>query len=143
MIELRLNEFYAVLALIVMAALVGLGALGQRVTPLSETGEPRFLTWADWRLLQAERAYQAERSVLHDDVADMLELLNAKPNAVAAQMLLERVENHTRSGQASLATARAATLAAANSVRDWTSGVMDRESAVQAVMDALALLQSN
>jgi hypothetical protein len=140
-VELRLSDLYTVVAIIIAAALAGFGVVGQRVTPVSESGEPRFLTWSDWRLLQAEQQWEAEASVLQNDVADMLVLLNSAPNPAAAQMLVERVENHTRTGQAALANARQAVYSAALKIRDWSVGVLDRESAIQSVQDAIALLQ--
>lgn len=140
-VELRLSDLYVTATIIVVAALAGFGVVGQRVTPVSESGEPRFLTWSDWRLLQAERQWEAEASVLQNDVADMLALLNSAPNPAAAQMLVERVENHTRTGQAALANARQAVYSAALGVRDWSVGVLDREAAFRSVQDAIALLQ--
>lgn len=139
-VELLLSDLYITATIIVVAALVGFGVVGQRVTPVSENGEPRFLTWSDWRLLQAERQREAEASVLQNDVADMLELLNRAPNPAAAQMLVERVENHTRTGQAVLANARQAVYSAALGVRDWSIGILDRESAFRSVQDAIVLL---
>ena len=68
-------------------------------------------------------------------------MLEARPSPVAAQILAERIAKHTKSGDASLATARETLLIAALNVRDWAAGTLDRDMAVQSVEDAFGLLQ--
>lgn len=123
-----------------IAALIGLGAIGARVTPLTADNSPKLLSWQDWRLLQAERAYQAELAVLQQDAAQLANMLEQRPSPVAAQILAERVTKHAATGDASLAAARESLLAAALDVRDWSAGTLDRDTAVQSVEETFSLL---
>jgi len=125
----------------VILALIGLAAIGARVTPLNSDGSPKFISWQDWRLLQAERAYHAELGVLQEDVLQLATMLEARPSPVAAQILAERIARHTKSGDAALVTARETLLSAALNVRDWAAGTLDRSVAVQSVEDVFGLLQ--
>ena len=125
----------------VILALIGMAAIGARVTPLNMDGSPKFLSWQDWRLLQAERAYHAELEVLQADVLQLATLLEARPSPVAAQILAERIARHTKSGDAALVTARETLLSAALHVRDWAAGTLDRDVAVRSVEYAFRLLQ--
>ena len=125
----------------VILALVGLAAIGARITPLNTDGSPKLMSWQDWRLLQAERAYHAELEVLQEDVLQLATLLEAHPSPVAAQILAERIARHTKSGDAALVTARERLLIAALNVRDWATGTLDRDVAVQSVEDVFRFLQ--
>ena len=125
----------------VILALIGLAAIGARVTPLNADGSPKFISWQDWRLLQAERAYHAELAILQDDAMQLATLLEARPSPVAAQILAERIAKHTKSGDAALVTARERLLIAALNVRDWATGTLDRDVAVQSVEDVFGFLQ--
>lgn len=125
----------------VILALIGLAAIGARVTPLNTDGSPKLISWQDWRLLQAERAYHAELAILQDDAMQLATLLEAHPSPVAAQILAERIAKHTKSGDAALATARETLLIAALNVRDWATGTLDRDVAVQSVEDVFGFLQ--
>jgi len=122
-------------------ALIGLAAIGARVTPFSADGSPKLISWQDWRLLQAERAYYAELAELQEDAMQLATMIEARPSPVAAQILAERIAKHTKSGDASLTTARETLLIAALNVRDWAAGTLDRDMAVQSVEDAFGLLQ--
>ena len=71
-------------------------------------------------------------------------------SALAGLAMLRRLSERTSvsdrppvvtSGDASLATARETLLIAALSVRDWSAGTLDRETAVLDVQNAFALLQ--
>jgi len=125
----------------VILALVGLAVIGARVTPLNTDGSPKLISWQDWRLLQAERAYHEEIIVLQDDAVQLATMLETRPSPVAAQILAERIAKHTKSGDASLVTERETLLIAALNVRDWAAGTLDRDVAVQSVEDAFGLLQ--
>ncbi len=125
----------------VILTLIGLATIGARVTPLNADGSPKLISWQDWRLLQAERAYHAELTILQDDAMQLATLLEARPSPVAAQILAEHIAKHTKSGDASLATARETLLSAALNVRDWAAGTLDRDVAVQSVEDAFGFLQ--
>ena len=125
----------------VILVLFGLAAIGARVTPFSADGSPKLMSWQDWRLLQAERAYRAELAVLQDDAVQLATMLETRPSPVAAQILAEHIAKHTKSGDAALLTARETLLIAALNVRDWAAGTLDRDVAVISVEDAIGLLQ--
>ena len=127
--------------LVFIFGLVGIGMIGERVTPVTEQGSPKLISWQDWRLLQAERIYHAELEVLQADAEQLATMLESHPSPVAAQILAERIAKHTKSGDASLAIARESLMIAALNVRDWAAGTIDRDSAVQSVQTAYRLLQ--
>ena len=126
---------------LVIAALIGMAQIGRGVTPLDQAGNPQLLSWPDWRLLQAERQHSAELSNLRSDASQLAAMLDARPDPVVAQLLAEAIARDTRSGDPSLADARQALLNAALDVRDWTTGTLDRDTAVQSVQTAFTLLQ--
>ncbi len=139
----RKNEdalWLIVFALLIIAALVGMSQIGQTATPM-DTGAPRLLNWSDWRLLQAQRAYTNELSILRTDAMQLAQALEQKPNPVTTQFLIERIAQHTKEGDPSLTSARLALENAALNVRDWSTGTLDRDTAILSVQDALTLLQ--
>lgn len=143
-LELDFSEnptlWQAAVIVVVVLALIGLGALGSRVTPLTADGAPKIMSWSDWRLLQAEKAYYAELEILQSDANQLALMLEARPSPVAAQMLAERIARHTADGDPSLAPAREALMTAALNVRDWAAGVLDRDAAVHSLEIAFGLL---
>jgi hypothetical protein len=139
----RKNEdalWLAVFAVLIIAALVGMAQIGQDVTPM-DTGEPRLLGWSDWRLLQAQRAYTKEISILRTDAMQLSQTLDMKPNPVTTQLLIEQIARHTKEGDPSLSSARLVLENAALNVRDWSTGTLDRDTAILSVQDAINLLQ--
>ena len=127
-------------AVLIIAALVGMAQIGQDVTPM-DTGEPRLLGWSDWRLIQAERAYAQELSTLRADAMQLALALDLRPNPVTTQLLIEQIARHTQEGDPSLTSARLALENAALNVRDWSTGTLDRDTAILSLQDALTLLQ--
>ena len=127
-------------ALLIIAALVGMAQIGQNATPM-DTGTPRLLGWTDWQLLQAQRAYTKELSILRTDAMQLSQVLDLKPNPVTTQFLIEKIAQDTKEGDASLASARLALENAALNVRDWSTGTLDRDTAILSVQDTLTLLQ--
>jgi len=139
----RKNEdalWLVVFALLIIAALVGMSQIGQNATPM-DTGVPRLLNWSDWRLLQAQRAYTMELSILRTDAMQLAQALEQKPNPVTTQFLIEKIAQHTKEGDPSLDSARLALENAALNVRDWSTGTLDRDTAILSVQGALTLLQ--
>lgn len=138
----RSNKTWQVIACVLgILCLMGLAVLGSHVTPVNAEGSPKLLSWSDWRYLQAEHAYQAELAVLQNDASQLASMLNSRPSPVATQILAERIAKHTKSGDASLATAREKLAMAAFDVRDWSAGTLDRDTAIQSVQDVESLLQ--
>ena len=127
-------------AFLIIAALVGMSQIGQNATPM-DTGVPRLLNWSDWRLLQAQRAYTMELSILRTDAMQLAQALEQKPNPVTTQFLIEKIAQHTKEGDPSLESARLALENAALNVRDWSTGTLDRDTAILSVQGALTLLQ--
>ena len=143
-LDFRKNEetlWLAALIVLIVAVIFGLAQIGRQVTRVDASGEASLLGWSDWRLLQAERAYADEMASLRVDATELVAMLEREPNPVAAQLLADRIARRTASGDASLATARLALATAAISVRNWAAGTLDRDSAILAVQEALALLQ--
>ena len=141
--DFRKNEdalWLIAFAFLVIVFLVGMAQIGQDVTPM-DTGEPRLLEWSDWRLFQAERAYTKELAVLRVDAMQLSQALDVQPNPVATQFLIEQIAQDTKEGDASLASARLALENAALNVRDWSTGTLDRDTAILSVQDAMSLLQ--
>jgi hypothetical protein len=141
--DFRKNEdalWLIAFAFLIIAALVGMAQIGQDVTPM-DTGEPRLLGWSDWRLFQAERAYTKELSILRTDAMQLSQVLDLKANPVTTQFLIEQIAQDTKEGDASLTSARLALENAALNVRDWSTGTLDRDTAILSVEDALTLLQ--
>jgi len=124
-----------------LLSLLGVGALGRPYTPVSVAGQARLLTWDDWQLLKAERQYNAERDVLRSDADALAALLNQAPDPVSAQVLAQRIAQHSADGQAALQTARTALHQAAQDVASWTSGALDRDTAVASLQTATDLLK--
>ncbi len=141
--DFRKNEdllWLVAFAVLIIAALLGMAQIGQNVTPM-DTGEPRLLGWSDWRLFQAERAYTRELAVLRVDAMHLSQTLDVQPNPVTTQFLIEQIAQDTKEGDASLASARLALENAALNVRDWSTGTLDRDTAILSVQAALSLLQ--
>ncbi len=136
----RLTIWRTTAIAMLILVLIGLGTIGARVTPATADNSPKLLSWQDWRLLQAERAYHAELSVLQEDAVQLANMLEERPSPVAAQILAERITKHAEIGDASLAAARESLLAAALDVRDWSAGTLDRDTAVESVEKTFALL---
>lgn len=135
------STFYGLLAFLAVLVLLGLGALGKPVTPLTETDQARLLTWDDWRLHKAERRYQAERKILRADADALAALLNRPPDPVAAQILAERINRRAADGEAALQPARLALQQASQDAAAWSAGILDRDTAVASLKAASALLK--
>lgn len=144
-IELSLgkNSYWREMAVaILVVLLLGLGWLGWSVTRVGADGSAQVLTWADYQLGKAEKAYQAERETLRGD-ADLLTGLLSQSNApspVAVQVTANRILEHASAGVSELSDARLALGNAAIVVRDWAVGTADKNTAVQAVQSAISLL---
>ena len=127
-------------AVLIMAALVGMAQIGQNATPM-DTGTPRLLEWSDWQLLQAQGAYTKELTILRTDAMDLAQTLEQQPSPVATQFLVEQIMRNTKEGDPSLANARLALENAALNVRDWSTGTLDRDTAILSVQALQPLLQ--
>ena len=141
-ITINRNTVYGILAVVTVLAVLSLGALGKPVTPpASAAGETRLLTWNDWQLFKAERRYEAEQEILRLDADALATLLNKAPDPVAAQMFAQRIARHTSAGEAALLAARSALEAAAQDVASWSTGALDRDTAVVSLQTVSDLLK--
>ena len=82
-----------------------------------------------------------ELSILRTDAMQLAQALEQKPNPVTTQFLIEKIAQHTKEGDPSLESARLALENAALNVRDWSTGTLDRDTAILSVQGALTLLQ--
>jgi len=135
------NTLYTALALILVLVLLGLATLGRSFTPVTSDGSARLLTWSDWQLSKAEHRFQEERDTLRTDVDDLAVLLNQNPDPVAAQLLVQKVKQHTANGEDALLMARSAVLLAAQDVANWSAGALDRDTAIASLQAATDLLK--
>src|ERR1700690_1113405 len=126
----------------VMMVLIIFGWIGSGVTPLDSARNPRLLSWSDWQLLKAERVHAQELFILQGDAIQLAAALQNPPDPVAAQFLVNTISRHAQAGtDPSLADARQTLENASVDVRDWASGVLDRNTAIQSVQEAMILLQ--
>ncbi len=140
-ISIDRNTLYTTLFLVAVLALLGLAVLGRSYSPVNDAGEARVLSWSDWQLAKAEKRFEAERSVLRQDVDELAALLNGTPDPVAAQLLAQRIGQHAAAGEAILQSARGAVLQAAQDVASWSAGALDRETAIASLENATILLK--
>lgn len=125
--------------LIGLAALLALALLiwvGSVFTPEGE----KTLTWTEWQVSKAKRAYQQELGELQMEASSLANLLNASPDPVRAQIVSERIQRLAVAGQPSLQYQREKLALGAKAVSDWAVGAGDRETAVQAVNVAIQAL---
>ena len=125
------------LVLLIAATLVGLVYLGRALTP--EGG--KVLTWSEWQVLLARRAYDRELAELEKDVAELVELVNRPADPVRAQIVCGRISAHTDEGEVSLVQVRAQIAAAAETVQQWAVGALSRDDALIAVDAAVQALR--
>jgi hypothetical protein len=144
-IELSLgktNYLREIIIAILVLSLAGLGWLGSVVTRTGPDGSAQVLTWSDYQLGKAEKAYQVERQTLREDADTLTAMLSQKdmPGPVAVQVTANRILEHASSGVAELADARTALGNAAIAVCDWSVGTVDKNTATQAMQSAISLL---
>jgi hypothetical protein len=137
--ELDLSAHRAIgIALASLLVLVALGWLGHAYLPCAD----RLLTLPEWQVLKASRAYQKELQQLQERADSLVELINARPDPVRAQLLAENVTRQASRGQPALAYPRQKLTLAAQAVSDWSMGALDRESARQALQAAIQALST-
>lgn len=134
------HYFYLVIAAVVLFVLVGLGWLGKSVTRLGPDGQGVVMSWTDYRVIQAEKAYVAERAKLRSAVDEIAQLFNADASPVEAQIHLARIEKSLEGGLPELADARAAVAQAVNAVRACSLGKVSHEEAAGVIRYAADIL---
>lgn len=121
------------LVLISLGVLVGLVFLGKAYTPQND----RVLTWGEWQLLLARRAYSLELGELQKDVDVLAQLAAQPPDPVKAQIACEQVSSRTSTGLASLALQRDLVGAAALAVEQWAMGSLSKDEALVSLNNAV------
>jgi len=144
-VEIEINapqgqQFYLLIAAAILLVLAGLGWLGHGVTQTGPDGRAAVMSWTDYRVIQAEKAYLAERAELRSAMEDIAQLLNQDASPVEAQIHLARIEKSLGAGLPELAEARAAVLQAADALRAFSLGKLSRAQAAGAIKHAAELL---
>jgi|GEM_PF-545307 len=135
--ELDLSAYrWPLIALAAILLLAGLGWLGYAYTPAGD--QP--LTWAEWQVLKARSAYLAEMAELQAAADTLAALLNAQPDPVRAQLAAGSIQRLTGEGQPALDYQREKLALAAQAVSDWAVGAVERETARQALDEAIQAL---
>jgi hypothetical protein len=135
--ELDLSDYrWPLIALVAVLLLAGLGWLGYSYIPVGD----RPLSRSEWQVLKSRSAYLKELAELQTAAGTLAELLNAEPDPVRTQLTAERIQRLTSEGQPALEYQRGKLSFAAQAVSDWAVGAMDRETARQALDEAIQAL---
>ena len=135
--ELDLSEYrWPLIALAAILLLAGLGWLGYAYTPAGD----KPLTWTEWQVLKARNAYLDELGELQAAAETLAALLNAQPDPVRAQLTAENIQRLASEGQPALEYQREKLALAAQTISDWAVGAVDRETARQALDNAIRAL---
>jgi len=130
-IEIDAREFSVVATIVAVIALILLGVLGWLFTP-----EGKVLTYSEWQIRKAERAYRQELRQLQKTCEEMTALLDKPLDPLRVQVAADRILNEmAKGGQAVLQPQREAVAAAAQALQNWAMGD-SRERAVEVVAEA-------
>ncbi len=132
--------FYLVLAVCFFLGVIGLGWLGSTVTPVGNDGRATVLSWTDFQVAQAQKAYSAERDNLRQAVDDLADLVSKGASPVEVQIHVSRIEKLTVDGLPELADARAAISQASADVRDYSLGKISESAVIESINYAAGLL---
>jgi len=135
--ELDLSRHpWLLISLFVFLLLAILGWLGYVYLPAGD----RALTRSEWLVLKANHTYLKELGKLQLAAETLTGLLNGQPDPVRAQLAVESIQRLTSEGQPALLYPREKLALAAQSVKDWAVGALDRETALQALAIAIQVL---
>ena len=137
----RLKDPLAVLLASLALAII-LGLVGSHFTTTNTEGAPEILSWNEWKILIAERAYRAELLRLQQEADLLVASLNRLPDPVRAQLAAERITRQYTNGEPALKYQREAVTEAAVAVQDWAAGVLPRDQAAAAVNEATRALKA-
>ena len=137
--ELDLSEYR--LPIIAMAAILLLAAMAWLGYAYLPSGD-RILTYSEWQVLKARRAYWKELNNLRAAAETLAALLNAPPDPVRAQISAENIQRLTSEGQPALQYQRDKLAIAAQAVSDWAVGAADREQAQQVLEESIRSLST-
>ena len=135
--ELDLSDYrYHFIALAILLILVVFGWLGSAYTPAGE----KPLTWSEWQVMKARRAYLKELAELQVAAESLTILLNNRPDPVRAQLVAENIQRLTGKGLPALVYQRGKLAFAAQAVSDWAVGAIDHQTALKALDQAIQVL---
>ena len=136
--EIDLSEARPGLALLFLAAVIALAALGRMYTP----ADGRMLTWQEWQIQKAERQYRRELGELQQTLDQLAAFYNqGQRDPVRGQYLADRaVERIQAQESPALAQQRQAVLEAVEAVRRWSLGVARDEDVHVALERALEIV---
>ena len=136
-IKLSRRALWWILAGVILLALIGLGALGSFHTP-----EPaHVIWWADWTGWKIEHQYRKELAQMQKDLDELAGILQDRPDPVRAELAAARIEQRHAGGLGLLEGQREVAAAAARAVRDWAAGYEKYDVAVQAVNEAIEIME--
>jgi hypothetical protein len=140
-IEIRITRttLYLLSALVILAGLVGLGALGRAYTP----DPARVVGWGDWQALKMEVRYARELRQLSEDLETLATMLQADPDPVRAEMAATRIQQRHSEGVGLLEQQRAAVILAAQHVRNWAAGYAEYDEALATINTAIEIVAGN
>jgi hypothetical protein len=138
-LEIEVDPSWVYYALAALLVLLGtLGWLGKGVTPQGRG----LLTWDEWQILRQRQAYAQQLAFLEKQTETLAVLLNARADPVRVQVVTERMRLELESGGLpALQPQRDAAAAAVASVRAWSLGQEDRDSAVKVLETATQALR--
>lgn len=121
---------------------VALAILGYVVSP-QVAGRPVSLSPERWRAVAMERRAAAEIGRLLGDSQALADLLaHEPPDAIRCMTLAQRIYAAHRAGTAVTAPARLALIAAAEALARYAAGGLERNTAIEALNDALDLIRA-
>lgn len=119
----------------VISLITGLATMGRYYT----AGE-RVLTWQEWQIRKAERLNTAERELLCQQTDKLAEALANEGEPIRAALVAQTALNKAQQVKSlTLDQQRQIVQSAAQAVADWGAGVLDYNTAVDAVTAALQM----
>jgi len=130
------RHLWLLISAVVILLLAILGWLGYAYLPAGD----RTLTRSEWQVLKANHTYLKELGKLQVAAETLTGLINGEPDPVRTQLAVEAIQRLTSEGQPALFYPREKLALAAQSVRDWAVGALERETALQALAIAIQVL---
>jgi hypothetical protein len=123
--------------LLVLGLLAGLIFLGKSLTPEGN----KILSWPEWQILLAHRAYEKELAQFQQDIGILADLVNQPPDPVRAQVVCDKISAQTQDGQPALAVPREALSNASNAIEQWAVGAATQDDALTALQAAIQAIK--
>jgi uncharacterized protein YjiS (DUF1127 family) len=138
-LEVKLNRrtLWWILAGAILLILVGLAVLGRFHTPQPA----HVIWWTEWTEWKVERRYRKELAQMRKDLEELADILQGRPDPVKAELVATRMEQRHASGLGLLEGQREVAITAAQVVRDWAAGYEKYDVAVEALNEAIAIME--